>query len=383
MIHRPVDGLHGFLLHDKCWILLNRAISPPSVPLERLLRLCESLPFPLRFDGVSWDHGYGGLTVYDDQHCYPWEDRVKVDRSFLEIHPEVESDPMKITWPLPLAQPQSHGSSSVSSYRTRDCFSCFPWEILELIAINLSSGDALRLRLASRSFLPIFDSQILWASRFHPAAERGFMFEAHEQREIPDWRGLWRATINPTDCRIQNLRRIWSIIQVVERLLDLRLCPTHQSQRPDDRSLDNPAMSITADLWQESSTQRFYQGCRVQGYQRVTIPPKLLQLAATVVNIAGTTYISGIRFVGAAGSESSLGYIMKRSEVGVRVSKLSGFELAMGSRGLHALRGIVDDGNQSPWLGDPKDTPITERLIEPESMSMIEAGYDVCIHPFM
>ena len=377
MTQKPEHGLHGFVLHNECWGLLNRAMSPRSVSLERLLRICKSLPFPLRFDGVSWGHEYGGLAFYDDEHYYPWEDRFKVDEAFLKIHTEVESDPMKVSWPSPLAQPQSHGSSSVLSHQTRDCFSCFPWEILELIAINLPTGDALRLRLASRSFLPIFDSQIFWASRFHPAAERGFMFEAHEQSEIPDWRGLWRATVNPADCGIRNRRRIWSIIQVVGRLLDLRLCPTHQSQQPDDRSLDNAAMSVAAGLWHESGTRRFYEGCKVQGYQRITIPSNLLQLAATVVNIAGATYISGIRFVGAADSEVSLGYITKRSEVRVRVSRLSGFELAMGSRGLRALRGIVNKGNRLPWLGDPTDTPITERLIEPESMSMIEAGYDV------
>jgi hypothetical protein len=50
------DGQHGFILHDVCWRLLLKAGEPLGVPILRLVLMCESLPFPLGFDGVYWGH---------------------------------------------------------------------------------------------------------------------------------------------------------------------------------------------------------------------------------------------------------------------------------------------------------------------------------------
>lgn len=57
---------HGVVLHDACWLLLKAAFAPQSVPIWRLYKVCESLPFPLYWDGVCWEHDYGGLAFLDE-----------------------------------------------------------------------------------------------------------------------------------------------------------------------------------------------------------------------------------------------------------------------------------------------------------------------------
>lgn len=51
MTRNPVNGCHGFVLHDACWHLLQRAFQPSEILLKRLLKVCESLPIPHRGNG--------------------------------------------------------------------------------------------------------------------------------------------------------------------------------------------------------------------------------------------------------------------------------------------------------------------------------------------
>lgn len=85
-----MNGGCGYLFHDSCWSLLEKAFHPTPVPCVRLYELCQSLPKPLRCDSFSWGHDYGGLVAIDDTHYFPWEDRERP----LEIEPDddLESD---------------------------------------------------------------------------------------------------------------------------------------------------------------------------------------------------------------------------------------------------------------------------------------------------
>src|SRR5690349_23528875 len=44
MSARPLNGRHGYVLHDACWNLLEKACEPCNVPLERLYEVCSSVP---------------------------------------------------------------------------------------------------------------------------------------------------------------------------------------------------------------------------------------------------------------------------------------------------------------------------------------------------
>lgn len=74
--------------------------------------------------------------------------------------------------------------------KPHDCFSKLSWEILEAIAIELPTEDALGLRRISRAFLPLFSSATFWASRFKASADRRFMFETWNSRDVTDWMSL-------------------------------------------------------------------------------------------------------------------------------------------------------------------------------------------------
>ena len=95
--------------------------------------------------------------------------------------------------------------------QTGDCFSTLPWEILEAVAINLPTRDALVLRQASRAFLPVLTTQIFWASRFQPGHEREYLFEKRN-KEQRDWISLYRRTshaYSPPRLKIREEFGVW------------------------------------------------------------------------------------------------------------------------------------------------------------------------------
>ncbi|XWW96460.1 hypothetical protein V2A60_004434 [Cordyceps javanica] len=73
-----VHGLHGFVLHDACWNLLQRFPGASDLSLERLLSVCESLPFLLWLNGLGWGHNYEGLFRYWPEGFYPWLEQFRV-----------------------------------------------------------------------------------------------------------------------------------------------------------------------------------------------------------------------------------------------------------------------------------------------------------------
>lgn len=154
MKQRPDNNRHGYIIHDTCWRLLQKVVEPDDIPLERLHRICSSLPFPIRGIGVSWGHDYRGLNLIDNQDCYPWEDRL------LEQYSKSEASQYAIYNPYDIQE--LHGLLSISSRENRNsdlrtksknCFSVLPWEIREGIATYLSTRDIANLLTSSKAFL--------------------------------------------------------------------------------------------------------------------------------------------------------------------------------------------------------------------------------------
>lgn len=73
----PEKDLHGFILHDACWRLLQQVPGAASLSLERLLSVCQSLPFLLWFNGVSWGHDFEGRMKLDTDRWYPWHEEFR------------------------------------------------------------------------------------------------------------------------------------------------------------------------------------------------------------------------------------------------------------------------------------------------------------------
>jgi hypothetical protein len=128
-----------------------------------------------------------GFASFVSVRPSPWEDRFKLYPIDSQIYISARCDPVNVLLDsLALSSQQLESPLPAYSYWTGDCFGCLPWELRELIAILLPTEDALNLRLASRSFLRIFDSQTFWLSRFQATGDRGFVFEVHKENMFLD-----------------------------------------------------------------------------------------------------------------------------------------------------------------------------------------------------
>jgi hypothetical protein len=84
-----------------------------------------------------------------------------------------------------------------------------------------------------------------------------------------------------------------------------------------------------------------------------------------------------MRFITSNDADIRLGYMAEGNDLFLEVTAVRGFVLAVGPRGIGALRVISGDGRTSKWFGCPKDLPVTERLASFESISALEVGVDV------
>lgn len=149
-----------------------------GISIERLVSMCESLPSPLWFNGLSWGHDFRGFLTRDIEGDYSSMERFSRPSISTAYSMGAFSDPFQgvgfhktCSATAQLPETTTHKSMSI------DPFSQLPWELCEEILVSMPAQDALTLRLVSRTFLPLFSSTSFWLSRFEPDDSRGFPFE--------------------------------------------------------------------------------------------------------------------------------------------------------------------------------------------------------------
>lgn len=382
MQQHPLNGRHGFVLHDACWHLLQRVFQPGEIPLKRLLEVCESLPFPLRGNGVCWGHDYGGLLVLDDQDHYPWEDRLMDHSHNAKTRLYAEENPYNVPEiPTLLVMRLEHPPEWLPKTQQHDCFSRLPWEILEAIAIKLPTDDALGLRRVSKAFLPLLSSGIFWASRFEASGDRGFIFEKWKSQDATDWMSLYRLTSQAHNSRgLQNRRRIWNLIRPLTDLISLRLGEGSKTACIDQKFICLRWSKVGGDVKDEASDghpRDFNEGCRLFGTHLAHIPKDLSKISFSISSVGNVTYVAGIRLITEKGPDICLGFVSEGKEVIREATALRGFVLAAGSRGIHALQVVSENASLSKWVGCPNNSPITERLARFNFIAALEVSFDV------
>jgi hypothetical protein len=371
--------------HDKCWRLLQEALRPTPVPLQRLFDVCNSFPIPRECSGRN------GTVYLDpsrdaDRVCYfPWIEDPFTDGSFRE-NPYLVPDVYAILAEHPEQPPTFEQAAALSLSRpaSKDRLSGLPAELGQAIAVLLPTADVLRARLASRAFWPVFYSQQFWASRFQESGERPWLFELR-WRTPRDWRWLFRRTNHTPGLR--NRQRIWNVIQGVLDLLALEwieLPPTLPAMwspvllLSGAHSKVQAAGSLTIDanspprlhpIWYTSDFRCFRT-------MRLAVPATLAKVTVYTHTLGGREDIVGMSLATTAGETVHLGYRSSGTH-SVEVSQLWGLRLAVGSWGLRAIQCITGPTySGSPWLGSPDGVPRTERLVPGDRILALEAGLD-------
>jgi hypothetical protein len=343
------------------------------------------LPLPREWICLCWGHDYGGLNIFDDQNHYPWEDRfLKFNTSLRYANSNPYNVP-KITGLLRMSSLKSRTSPRESRIyapcsNSKNYLSILPWEIFESIAIKLSTRDASSLWRSSKAFLPLLTSQNFWASRFESGHDRHFIFEARNSKQPRDWITLYRVSSDAqSPPGLKNRKRIWGSIQVLSKLLYLRLDDTLGFSPGAQNTNSSRWKNVSADIIGGTLGYLPYEGCRIFRKQCTSIPTDLARITFSITSDGDSGYLAGIHLIPNRGANIGLGYTTEGSELYCNVTTIKGFILAVGSRGIRALQIVSSNGRTSRWFGCPRNSPVTERLVDTESISALEVGVDVSL----
>ncbi|KAK1671768.1 hypothetical protein BDP55DRAFT_675361 [Colletotrichum godetiae] len=380
----PVNGRYGFIFHDACWDLLEKAFHQSLVPLSRLFDVCESLPFPLLSVSISWGHNYGGASIVDNEHHFPFEDRFS-DRDYMDPDPVLIANPCDaeeahhLLIEDPEQPPNLEGPSFNATSPERDSFQALPEELRSAIAICLPTLDVLNLRLASRSFWTTFSNQQFWASRFKYNSDRSWLFESQDGAQPRDWRWLYHRTnnvrIGPS---LQNRVRIWNLAQKIVAALDFQWIDS--GSEPSQKQDAAQCLKVSGDLWEKPSGphhSRLEKGCLLRQTYHLTIPDKLSRLSIWSVPIGDIQYIAGLKFTTTPGDAFQIGY-QTTFEQSVEITDIYGFKLAVGERGVQALQCVNQNSETSHWIGNPEMSLKTLRFNAGERINSLDIGFDGC-----
>lgn len=192
--HRETDL---YLVHELCWQRLLGHFGPGEFHLECLYEALERLPPRIGNTIYYWMPLWrGGQDVRRPEYQNDLAPNSHFGLSNLEELMRFARDPPK---PLkPLSEQIVYPSQPPT-----DCFRVLPSEVLESIAVLLSTRNFLSLRHALRPMTVFFWSPTFWRTRFDINGGRGFLlpmvreFTKPGRRREVDWRLLYYCTCNP------------------------------------------------------------------------------------------------------------------------------------------------------------------------------------------
>lgn len=392
------DYRYGFVSHENCWRMLEETYSPHPVPLEALFDVCRSMS-TLDGETLDWLHYYEGVL---EDLGNPPSDRAWIRDVERSLRPPdfVKCDPGS---PIDIQELTAKGGAQIppggtvldngESLSSGDIFNSLPLDIRLLVAEALPTADALRLRLASRSFHFILHDQSFWASKFRPQADRAWLSDIQKTRTSDvhvDWRSLYKLTAQehllPWTAR--NRARIWRLSKLIREVTPKQSLSSSGVAGSSDRFTSSPDANIwtkaqaqlTEDLF-EKMPQASVNSQLVLWHQVFGIPGNILEIKASFIQLGSGFYIAGITFILQAGEAIHLGYDTGK-ERSLRLREgLIGFNVETSEYGFHCLQAVYDDGQMSEWLGTTFNMPTTRRLVIYERLEGVAAEFDVRTNP--
>lgn len=408
----------GFPFHETCWILLAILHKPQEFEAHALHGLFRSLPH-VSVGLLSFGHNYGGIMKYlpkPEEHIPGEEYEIYRRYGRRRYYPQdPKRDPMEYSDPLNIPslqeifqqnlkgqgefheknnadEPTMTNDTPLRVSNPTDCFQIFPTEISDCILMLLPSKDVLNVKLASATFAALPLTKTFWASRFQRGFEFHCVFESHGlQTKDYDWESIYFGVRSLQDnYNFKNRRRIWKLLLLVEelhgRLISAELHGTaSNSFFEPDAPEDKRSWNLASGVLNEPEID-FSDGCRSLFTRTVDITFKVTGVFVTFARFNGMKYVSGLQFQQHDGVSSSLGYVVLNEEIemdvdGSLLSKdgcgISGFYLAINSRGVRAISLISSSGKVSKWFGKHDGIPKTRLFLNHGDVISLKAGFDV------
>ncbi|KAK0716503.1 hypothetical protein B0T21DRAFT_375044 [Apiosordaria backusii] len=377
-----VNHRHGYPIHNVCWKLLEQAMYPDPVPVDKLFWIFDSLT-DLGSKKLDWG--------YKENPLFPWERGINSGERCAT--PPCPWDPFSVnveqiirdrfgTYDIPVPPASMTSGTPLGN----DPFLSLPEELCTIIATYLPTHDALSARLASRSFWHLFDRQQFWASRFMGRnSELSWLFEVRRgsNKAARDWRWLYhRISVkihdlnNPVWGGLYNRQQIWAHILPIVDILELR--PSPLVPPPGDSKQPELTWRVGGSAEQDDDTvSPLAHGCRPVYNQYLPISRNKARVSVSTVLVGSFIYIAGLS-VEDDSQTVKVGYTgPKENEQSVEVDMagLRGINIAVGLGGIHALQ-FVDSSGPARWLGSPDDAAKTTRLSGISGATGLEVSFD-------
>lgn len=114
-------------------------------------------------------------------------------------------------------------------------------------------------------------------------------------------------------------------------------------------------------------------------HQRLRIESNITKVTIATFRDVTVEYLVTLELTFSNGQVTQFGYERPRKECHVEfaeVEGLKGFVTALGPEGIYAIQVIAADGTLTPWLGDPSQGVVTQRLLGDKICSVL-VGFDV------
>jgi hypothetical protein len=402
---------YGFPFHEACWGVMAKLWVVDDQNLQDLLGVLRSFEVqPAHYTLLNWGHDYSGFahystskdeTVPGDMGSHRIETHLQSQiHSYHKHNPrdcselrrifkKAASDAVAAIAAPPMFSNRSHANKAEDHAMERDglgsCFSALPPELLEMILECLPLSDALALRVASREFVNLGLHDVFWRSRFLPARELGFAFEAQPYFSSlhGQWKSLGRAVkrIQPPPSihgpikylqpppSLVNRVRIWGLAAALGELVKIA----------EDSNCQGTG--VAPSLWLEFPVLR-----RPQFERMLLIPDQPAAVVVSTIRVHGRQYVSGIRVQhkGDGDHSVSFGYLHSTDETllvdcKVHHARWIGLHLALDLDGIRGLAAVTESGTVSAWVGDHEGL-IKQSLAfksGKQEASMLWGGFDV------
>jgi hypothetical protein len=404
---------YGFPFHEACWGVISKLWEVDHQNLQDLLRVLRSFVVQLApYTLLKWGHDYSGFA-----HCPITQDETvpgEIDGTIIQmflqsqIHSYHRHNPLDCSElrrifkqasnavttiaGAPVLSNRSHANKAkdhaIEKRGLGSCFSALPAELLEMILECLPLSDVLALREVSREFVNLGLHDLFWRSRFLPARELGFAFEA--QQYFSSLRGQWKS-LGRAVKRIQpppsihgpikhlqpppslvNRVRIWGLAAALRELV----------QKAEGSNCQGTGVA-------PSVSQGFSLLRRPQCERLLLIPDQPAAVFVSTITVHGRRYVSGIRVQlkgdDDGGHSVSFGYLHPVNETLLldceeRHARWIGLHIALDSDGIRGLAAVTESGTLSAWVGDHEEL-IKQSLVlksrKQEEANMLWGGFDV------